>query len=58
MIRETKDASPPGIDKGLIHMFIRMTPEERLAANDEAVRTILELRHAYNRQKNIEYEPR
>lgn len=55
---ETKDASPPGVDKGLIHMFIRMSPEERLEANDDAARTILELRDAYKRQKNSECEPR
>ncbi len=58
MFFETEDASPPGVDKGLINMFIRMTPEERIEANDDAVRTILELRDAYKRQKNIEREPR
>lgn len=58
MFFETKDAAPPGVDKGLINMFIKMTPEERLRANDDAVRTILELRDAYKRQENTECEPR
>jgi hypothetical protein len=40
-----------GVDKTLIAMFLRMSPEERLRANDEACRTILELRDAYRRRK-------
>jgi hypothetical protein len=31
-------------------MFLRMSPEERLKANDNAVRGILELRNACERQ--------
>ncbi len=46
---ETADQS--GVDKGLIAMFLRMSPEERLLANDNAFRTILELRDAYTQQK-------
>ncbi len=41
-----------GVDKGLVAMFLKMSPEERLKANDNAMRTILELRHAYQQQKN------
>jgi len=48
---ETKVADESGVDKGLIAMFLRMSPEERLRANDDAFRTILELRDAYRRQK-------
>lgn len=33
-------------------MFLRMSPEERLKANDNAVRGILELRNAYERKEN------
>jgi len=40
-----------GVDKGLVAMFLRMSPEERLTANDNALRTILELRKAYQQQK-------
>jgi hypothetical protein len=41
-----------GVDKGLVAMFLKMSPEERLRANDNAVRTILELRNAYKQQRN------
>ncbi len=45
----TRDSS--GVDKGLVAMFLKMSPEERLQANDNAVRTILELRNAFKRKK-------
>jgi len=51
MSKETKAADDSGVDKTLIAMFLRMSPEERLRANDEACRTILELRDAYKRRK-------
>ncbi|MCG6878932.1 MAG: hypothetical protein LJE96_07285 [Deltaproteobacteria bacterium] len=35
------------LEKGLVSMFLRLSPEERLKANDNAVRGILELRNAY-----------
>jgi len=54
MSSETKIADQSGVDKGLIAMFLRMSPEERLRANDNAFRTILELRDAYRRQKTDE----
>ena len=47
-----------GVDRGLIAMFLRMSPEERLWANDNAFRTILELRDAYRRQKDRERKPK
>jgi len=47
---ETKNSS--GVDKGLISRFLRMSPEEHLKENDNAVRGILELRNAYQRQNN------
>ncbi len=40
------------IDRGLVAMFLKLSPEERLRANDNAARTILELRNAYRQQKN------
>jgi hypothetical protein len=40
------------VDKGLVAMFLKMSPEERLQANDNAVRTIQELRDAYKQQRN------
>jgi hypothetical protein len=42
------------VDKSLIAMFLRMSPEERLRANDDAFRTIQELRDAYRQQKTDE----
>lgn len=35
------------IDKGLIAMFLKMSVEERLSANDNAVRTIQELKKTF-----------
>jgi len=58
MSEETKIDDQSGVDRGLIAMFLRMSPEERLRANDNALRTILELRDAYRRQKANERKPR
>lgn len=58
MSEEIKIDKPSGVDRGLVAMFLRMSPEERLQANDNAVRTILELRDAYRRQKANERKPR
>ena len=44
-----------GVDKSLVAMFLKMTPEERLKSNDNAVRTILELRNAYQHQRSRDY---
>jgi hypothetical protein len=46
------------VDKGLVAMFLRMSPEERLRANDNAIRTILELRNAYQQRKTNRPGPR
>jgi len=52
---EQRDRGEPyRVDKGLVAMFLRMSPEERLQANDNALRTIMELRDAYRRQKASE----
>ena len=58
MSKQTKSADQSGVDKGLVAMFLRMSPEERLRANDNAFRTILELRDAYRRKKNNRRKPR
>ena len=50
MVKGTKAEFQPSVDKGLVAMFLRMSPEERLQANDNALRTILELRYAYRRR--------
>ena len=40
-----------GIDKGLIKMFLKMTPEERVRSNDNTIRALVELRNAFKKQK-------
>jgi hypothetical protein len=39
------------VDTSLVTMFLRMSPEERLQMNDNSIRTILELRDAFKRQR-------
>ena len=39
------------IDRGLVAMFLRMSPEERIVANDKSLRTIWELRDAFTQRK-------
>ena len=51
MANKIEENNQTNVDKGLVAMFIRMSPEERLQANDNACRTILELRDAYKRRK-------
>ena len=58
MVKGTKADNPYGVDKGLVAMFLRMSPEERLRANDNALRAILELRHAYRQRRTNERRPR
>ena len=48
---EPKSDLQPGVDKGLIKMFLKMSPEERLRANDNAIRALSELRNAFKKQK-------
>ena len=54
---EAKIKDRSGVDSGLISMFLKMSPEERLRANDNAFRTILELRDAFKQQKANESKP-
>lgn len=49
-IKTTKNSL--GVDKGLVAMFLKMSPEERLQANDNAARAIQDLRNAYRQQNN------
>jgi hypothetical protein len=58
MSEEKKIDRQPDVDRGLVAMFLRMSPEERLQANDNACRTILELRDAYRRQKTDQRKPK
>ena len=51
--KKSKPKNQSGVDKGLVAMFLRMTPEERLKANDNAARTILELRNAFKQRLSV-----
>ncbi len=54
MVKETKAKFQSSVDKGLVAMFLRLSPEERLRANDNALRAILELRYAYRHRRTNE----
>jgi glutaredoxin len=51
MVQKIETGDEYGVDKGLVAMFLKMSPEERLRSNDNAVRAILELRSAFRSQK-------
>ena len=46
-----ENRSPSGVDKTLVAMHLNMSVEDRLSANDDAARTIQELRNAFRRKK-------
>jgi len=50
-IKKAEQKDPSSVDRGLVAMFLKMSPDERLLANDNMVRTILELRNAYKQRK-------
>ena len=54
MVEEKKIEDRSGVDKGLVAMFLKMSPEERLRANDNALRAIMELRNAFRQRKTRE----
>ena len=45
-----------GVDKGLIEMFLKMTPEERVRSNDNTIRALVELRNGFKKQKTSKRE--
>lgn len=51
MTAKTKNKNDSGVDKSLVAMFLKLSPEERLRINDSLASTILELRNAYQQQK-------
>lgn len=51
MPEQIKTDNPGGVDSGLVAMFLKMSVEQRLQANDNAVRTILELRDAFRKSE-------
>lgn len=58
MSKETEHKDSSSVDKGLVAMFLRMSPDERLLANDNMARTILELRNAYKQRKTNHIRPK
>jgi hypothetical protein len=58
MANEIEKNNKTGVDKGLVAMFLKMSPEERLQANDNACRTVLELRDAYKRRETNKRRPK
>lgn len=57
MSEETRIDKQSDVDRGFVTIFFKMSPEERLRADDDAFRTILEMRDAYRRQKANERKP-
>ena len=47
-----------GVNKSLVAMFLKMSPEERLQANDNATRAIQELRDACKQQRSDRSGPK
>ncbi len=56
-ITNKRSSSGPIVDQGLIRMFLRMTPEERIQANDNAINTLAELKHAFRNRKTENRKP-
>lgn len=52
MTPDIKESADAEVDAGLVAMFLKMTPEERVRANDNAVNAITEMRNAF-RQKQL-----
>jgi hypothetical protein len=50
-VREKEDRLASGVDIGLIVMFLKMTPDERLRSNDNAINAIAELRNAMEKSR-------
>jgi len=57
MSDEKKIEDSLNVDKGLIVMCLRMSPDERLLANDNMICTIVELRNAYKQRKTNHIGP-
>ena len=56
MAKKNEIKKNSNVDKGLVAMFLKMSPEERLLTNDNAARTIMELRNAFRQQQADERE--
>ncbi|MFP4031193.1 MAG: hypothetical protein ACLFRG_15965 [Desulfococcaceae bacterium] len=54
MEKQSHEPDTSLVDKSLVAMFLKLTPEERLRANDNAVRAILEMRESYRKTQENE----
>ncbi len=52
MSDDVKIKTSEDVDKGLVAMFLKLTPEERLRANDNTVRAIMEMRNEFRKPKD------
>ena len=41
-----------GVDRDLIRMFLKVSPEERIQTNDNSIRAILDLRDAFKKRES------
>ena len=55
MVEETESPTLSDVDKSLVAAFLKMSPEERVHANDTAARVIAEMRHACREQQDAQY---
>lgn len=45
------------VDRDLVTMFLRMSPEERILTNDNSIRAILDLRNAFQKKESTSSRP-
>ena len=45
------------VDRDLIAMFLRMSPEERILTNDNSIRAIMDLRNAFREKETTSSKP-
>ena len=43
------------VDRDLIRMFLKMSPEERIQTNDNSIRAILDLRDAFKKRESTKF---
>ena len=51
MCEKNQDKNISTVDKSLVAMFLRMTPEQRIRMTASSAMTILELRNGFKQQK-------
>jgi len=48
----TKTNQRTEVDRDLVTMFLKMSPEERIKTNDNSIRAILDLRDAFRKKES------